>query len=164
MSGTDLQDHAPKRNRGRFQFSLKTLLCVVTLFAVLLSAWTSWDSLPGTFRRDGNGFPHGTGVDRHFYSTGELQIEDRYDRGLMTSSTWYRRDGSEIASCTYTKEKGGVSYYLGETGKIWCKTPYKYSQARGGYVADGEAEYYNPDGSISRKSIFRDGVEVSAAK
>ena len=159
MTASDTQPAESKPKRRWFQYGLTTLLGGVTLCVLVLSVWASWDYLPGTFRHDANGFPHGTGVARYFYSTGELQIEERYCNGLITSTTWYRRDKSVIDSCTYDRERGGVGYYLRDDGTIKVKMQYKYSPSARDYVADGVAEYYNPDGSVSRTVVFRDGHE-----
>ena len=130
------------------------------IFCVLwLGLLLGWDYLPGTFRLDKDGFPHGTGAARYFYSTGELQIEEQYRNGLITKATWYRRDKSVIDSCTYDKERGGIGYYLRDDGTIRVRMQYKYDPANRSYVADGVAEYYNPDGSVSHRAMFREGHE-----
>ncbi len=71
---------------------------------VSLSFVTLWDAIPGTFYRDGRGFPHGTGTGEYSYENGNLMPREWYFRGRLHRATWYKPDGVEIATEKYTKE------------------------------------------------------------
>lgn len=105
---------------------LKTLLGIVTLAALAIGLYTNWDAIPGTYHKNENGFPRGTGVAEYRYDNGSLMLREWYYRGLIYRSTWFTPDGREIATETFTKASGGVGYYLRQDGTIRSKYTYEY--------------------------------------
>lgn len=152
------------RPTGRWRFSLRTLLLGMSLTAALLAGWLARDYLPGTIRRTPNGFPRGTGAERYYYPNGALKVEEYYRNGLLVSATWYRPDGSRVASSEFDVQRGGDGYYLRDDGTIKKKVHYKYHADQDGpiYVADGPATDYRPDGTVERRLVYRDGQEVAS--
>jgi antitoxin component YwqK of YwqJK toxin-antitoxin module len=132
----------------------------VALCGCLLGAWACRDFMPGTLRRDGNGFAHGTGTERFFYASGPIREEDDYRNGVAVRSRWYRPDGSLVASSEFDVQNGGLGYFLREDGSVRETVHYRYSTHNRQYLADGVATFYNPDGSINRTSEFRGGIEL----
>ena len=128
------------------QFRPRTLLLSIAAITVVLGLVISWDAIPGTFYRDKNGFPHGTGQAEWMYDDGSLMIREWYFRGPCYRSTWFKPDGTEIATETYDKKSGGVGYYLRQDGSIKCKCVYEYSPEDNLYVAAGSPVYYDRDG------------------
>lgn len=128
------------------QFRLRTFLIAVAGIAMILASIVSWDAIPGTYYIDEKGFPHGTGTAEYTYDDGSLMIRERYFRGLCYRSTWFKPDGTEIATETYDKKSGGIGYYLRQDGSIKCKCTYRYSPEDNLYVAAGAPVYYDRDG------------------
>jgi hypothetical protein len=129
------------------RFRLKTLLLAVAFIALILCAITYWDAIPGTYYRDGNGFPHGTGQAECLYDDGSLMIREWYSRGLIYKATWFKPDGTEIATETYDKASGGIGYYLRQDGSIKSKYTYEYSPDDQLYVSAGVPVYYDRKGN-----------------
>ena len=125
------------------RFRLRTIFVVVTLVALILCLCIYWDAIPGTFYTDNNGFTHGTGQWEHFYDDGSLMIREHYFRGLIFESTWFKPDGTELATETYDKTSGGVGYYLRQDGSIKSKYTYEYSPADNLYIGAGQPVYYD---------------------
>ena len=125
------------------KFRLKTLLGVVTLAAIGFGLYTNWDAIPGTYYRNENGFPRGTGVAEWHYDDGTLMIREWYYRGLIYQSTWFTPDGREVATEQYDKSSGGVGYYLRQDGTIRSKYTYEYMPDINMYGNAGGAVYYD---------------------
>ena len=145
----------------RFRFRLRTLLVLVAICAALLCFWLNWKFIPGTYYRDTSGFPHGTGSTTYQYDSGQLMLREWYSGGLIYRSTWYRPDGTEIATEDYSKQSGGVGYYLRQDGTIKSKYTYAYSPDDNSYFADGEVTEYNADGTVAKMLQYKDGSDVS---
>lgn len=143
-----------------FRYSLRSLLLALTACALALGVWLNRDLIPGTLYRDENGFSHGTGTATYNYDNGQLMLKEWYLRGLIYRATWYRPDGTEIATEEYDKTTGGVGYYLRQDGTIRSKYTYSYSASDHLYVADGDAILYRADGSVEKVVRFADGVGV----
>jgi hypothetical protein len=152
-----MDENLPKPRRW-FRFSLRTVFVLVTLLATSLGLWSNWDYIPGTIRVDDNGYSHGTGTLRYFYEKGTPRITEHYRNGILTHSTWYRPDGSVVASSEFDVRSGGVGYYLYSNGNIRVKMTYHFSPVERLFIADGPATYYHVDGSIERTVEFRDGA------
>lgn len=142
------------------RFRLRTLFLIVLLVSLALGVFLNWERIPGTFYRDANGFPHGTGTATYNYDSGELMIRELYYCGLIYRSTWYRPDGTEIAIEEYDKHSGGVGYYLRQDGSIRSKYSYAYSPTDDTYFAHGEVTEYNVDGSVKSTAQYINGSEV----
>ena len=113
--------------------------------------WLSYRSVP--FYRDEDGFPHGTGVEQVSYSSGAPKIVTLFRRGQHVTTTWYLPDGSE-AFITEWHDGQGLWYWFDDVGVL------KQScNMKNGY-AEGVLSYYNPDGSIAKKVLMEEGVEV----
>jgi len=138
---------APEREfGGPVRYRLRTLLIVVTLAALACAAFTYWDAIPGTYRKNENGFARGTGVDEYRYDSGVLMIREWYYRGLIYRSTWFTPEGNEIATETYDKATGGVGYYLRQDGTIRSKYTYEYMTDLNVYGNAGNPIYYDASG------------------
>jgi hypothetical protein len=148
--------------RPWFAFSLRTMFAGITLVCCSLGAWLAWDYIPGTIRVSDRGYPRGTGTVRYNYPSGSIMLEEYFRNGLIIRATWYRPDGSVLASSELDVKRGGDGYYLRDDGTIKQKCHYKYDHDEFGgyYVPDGPAVIYKPDGSIDREFVYRDGVEV----
>lgn len=120
------------------KFHLRTLLGVVTLFALLFTLYANRDAIPGTYHKDDRGLSHGTGEAQYFYDNGALMIREWYYRGLIYRSTWFTPDGREIATETFDIKSGGVGYDLRQDGTIRSKFTSKYVPAENVY---GNAEF-----------------------
>lgn len=145
----------------RLQFRLRTILLLVAVCAVVLGVWLNWHYIPGTFYKDGSGFPHGTGTTTYDYDSGQLMLKEWYFGGLIYRSTWYRPDGTEIVTEEFSKKTGGVGYYLRQDGTIKSKFTYRYTPPPyPGYIAHGEATFYSTDGTIEKVVQYDDGSEV----
>lgn len=129
------------------KYGLKTLLLVVSVVAIILASSLYWDAIPGTFYKDSRGFPHGTGQAEYFYDAGPLMLREHYYRGLVYEITWYKPDGSEIATETFHKETGGTGYYLRQDGTVKSKHVYHYSHEDRGYFGDGSPTIYDQLGN-----------------
>ena len=129
------------------RFRLRTLLFAVAVIAVALCLVIYWDAIPGTYYKDERGFPHGTGRAEYSYEDGSLMIREWYFRGLIYRSTWFKPDGTEIATETYDKTSGGIGYYLRQDGTIKSKYTYEYSPEDNLYVNAGSPVYYDRSGN-----------------
>lgn len=147
-----------------FRYSLHSLLLGVTACAMALGVWLNRDMIPGTLYHDGNGFPHGTGMETYTYDTGQLMLKEWYRRGVIYQATWYRPDGTEIATEKYDKKTGGVGYYLRQDGTISCKYTCSYRPSDRLYVADGDATFYRVDGTVEKVVKFANGVEATPGR
>ena len=74
------------------------MLLLVAACAVLLGISLNWEYIPGTYYRDSNGFPHGTGTTTYDYASGQRVKKEWYRGGLIYRAAWYRPDGTEIAT------------------------------------------------------------------
>jgi antitoxin component YwqK of YwqJK toxin-antitoxin module len=118
------------------------------------------DYIPGTFYRDQRGFPHGTGTERFFYRSGAVMEETWNVAGVPRQTTWYRPDGSVVASSKFSMETGGVGYYLREDGSIRMKVHYIFRPSDRLFIADGEATHYDEQGQVVKVVQYRDGTPV----
>ncbi len=82
------------------------------------------DGLPphgrGTFARDENGFPSGTGWQAYLYPTGQVKLREAYVEGVLQRSIWYRPDGSIVATTDWQRGSG-TGYELRDDGSILWK-------------------------------------------
>lgn len=129
------------------RYRLRTPLLAVAITAIVLCSIVYWDAIPGTYHKDCNGFPHGTGQAEYFYNDGSLMIREWYFRGLIYKSTWFKPDGTEIATERCDKRSGGIGYYLRQDGTIKSKYTYKYSPEDGLYISAGSPVYYDRKGN-----------------
>jgi len=129
------------------RYRLRTLLLAVAIIAIILCSIIYWDAVPGTYHKDPNGFPHGTGQAEYQYDDGSLMIREWYFRGLIYKATWFKPDGTEIATETYDKASGGIGYYLRQDGTIKSKYTYEYSPEDRLYVNAGFPVYYDRNGN-----------------
>jgi len=132
------------------KFKLRTQFVVVTVIALLLGLWLNWDAIPGTFYKTPNGIPRGTGTTEYKYDDGSLMLREWYYRGLPYKSTWFKPDGSELATELFDKKSGGIGYYLRQNGTIKSKHAYEYEYDHdfgfGMYYSVG-ATYYDKQGN-----------------
>lgn len=128
------------------RYRLRTLIVLVTLVAFAIAAYSYWDAIPGTYHKNENGFPRGTGVAEYHYDDGSLMIREWYFRGLIYRSTWFTPDGRELATETYDKATGGVGYYLRQDGTIRSKYTYEYMPDVNMYGNAGKPVYYDASG------------------
>lgn len=105
----------------------------------------NWDAIPGTFYKDRNGFPHGTGTTEYKYDDGSLMLKEWYYRGLIYKATWFKPDGTELATETFDKKSGGVGYYLRQDGTIRSKHTFEYD-ARENLYSGVDILYYDKTG------------------
>ena len=127
---------------------------VVTTGAGVWYVWTQTAGRELYF--DEQGVAHGSGVTETRYRSGALMAEERYERGRLARSTWYRPDGSLVARTDW-KNGTGLGYYLREDGSVRARMQYVDG------VAHGQAVYYTPEGHVERFAEFRDGTEVTAS-
>ena len=135
--------------RERIVVSVASVLTIVLPIAVCVT----WEYIPGTYRRDENGLPHGTGAMRYYYPSGNLKLCELYFAGNLTESTWYHPNGSEIA-ITKWQDGCGVGYYVREDGTIRTKMEFVDG------LAHGIGMYYNRDGTVNCEVRFKHGVPV----
>jgi hypothetical protein len=136
-----------------------TLLPVAVVGALVgLVVLSAWEYIPGTLCCDANGFPHGTGKKEYYYDSGALMIEEWYRAGVQTKTTWYRPDGTHIATSAFDKETGGVGLFLRQDGSIRCQMHFRYSPSEKLYLAHGTATDFAPDGSVVKTVEYRDGA------
>lgn len=143
---------------GVRRFSDKLLPVAVVGALVGLLVLSAWEYIPGTLCCDANGFPHGTGKKEYYYDSGALMIEEWYRAGVQTKTTWYRPDGTHIATSAFDKETGGVGLFLRQNGSIRRRVRFRYSPSEKLYLAHGTATDFAPDGSVVKTVEYRDGV------
>jgi hypothetical protein len=119
-----------------------------------------WEYIPGTYHRNSQGFPRGTGERAYYYECGALMAEEWYRAGILTKATWYRPDGSTLGTERFDVATGGVFYSLRENGNIKCRMPCSYSPADRMFMAEGTVTYYAPDGRVERVVEYRNGSTV----
>ena len=142
------------------RYRLRTLLIAITTVCVLLGLWRVWEYLPGTFYRDQQGFPHGTGTARYYYGSGAPKSAEWHVAGVVRRVTLYRPDGSEIITTSFDKTHGGIGYFVTEDGTIIMKAPCKYDPSSRQFLAHGEAVVYDEDGNVVKTVRYQDGVEI----
>ena len=142
------------------RYRLRTLFLITTVIALLLGLWCWRDYLPGTFHRDANGFPHGTGVEEFHYQSGQLQSRMWHRAGIPTRAVWYRPDGTVIADVKMDTKTGGDNLYLREDGSIERRIPFKYDPHEREFFAEGQATHYGEKGNIIGTSEYRHGVKI----
>jgi len=128
-----------------------SIALVVMGFGLL--AWYLSGYMPGTFSRDKNGVPYGTGWTYYYYESGELMLEEKFVAGKGQYSRWFRPDGSVVAETNWVDESG-VGYYLHEDGSIRARMLYVNG------LAHGTAVYFDTDGSVIREVMFHEGHEA----
>ncbi len=122
------------------------VLIAVVAIAMVVCLIVYWDAIPGTYHEDENGFPHGTGQREYLYDDGSLMIREWYFRGLIYRATWFKPDGTEIATETYDKKSGGIGYFLRQDGTIKSKYVFVYSPEDNLFVSASRPIYYDRDG------------------
>ncbi len=131
------------------------LIGLACLVVAGIAAILFWDAIPGTFFRDSNGFPHGTGRAMYKYRAGGIQLVEDYSRGKLVRSEWFKPDGASIHVTNWNKESG-VGLYLREDGSIRKRMFYVAG------VADGPVIYYAEDGTtVIGEAVFKGGVRIS---
>lgn len=129
--------------------SITVGVLVLAIFGVYVAGY-----MPGTIRRDANGFMHGTGWWRYRYDSGTLKLEEHYSAGQLSLSRWFRRDGSLIAE-THWHDGDGVGYFLRDDGTVRVKMEFRDGKA------NGKAIYYKEDGvTVDHMADFDNGHEV----
>lgn len=123
------------------------LICVLVVLRVYV--------LPGIvpLHQDSSGQFHGTGMKTYHYESGAVVLEEQYRRGDLVHSKWFRPDGSMLRE-TKWQNGDGVGYFLFQDGTIRVQMSFS------NHIADGEAIYFNEDGTEKRRAMFRAGQEV----
>jgi antitoxin component YwqK of YwqJK toxin-antitoxin module len=127
---------------------------LIILVVIAGIVWAFWDYFPGTLRQDAQGERHGTGVQRYFYQSGKLMLEERYRAGRLMRSTWYDPTGKEIQQTDWING-AGEGIYLREDGSIRKRVPYRNG------LAEGKAISYAPDGTVESEIWYSQGKRVS---
>jgi antitoxin component YwqK of YwqJK toxin-antitoxin module len=112
-----------------------------------------YDAFPGTLRFTDEG-PRGTGVATYVYPGRALKLRERYVRGQIQKSEWFRPDGTLIQTTNWV-DGAGEGIYLRDDGSI--KTRMNYIKG----LAEGTATYYAPDGTVTGSAEFQNGSRVS---
>ena len=133
--------------------------CAIALFGfvtifICLAIWAASGHMPGTLYFDVSGEAHGAGTELYRYDNGELMLRERYIAGKIVESTWYKPDGTLVATEEWEDETG-VGYYLRQDGSIRVKMTY----VKG--LAHGPATYYTEDGAIEKVVEFINGKEAA---
>src|SRR5256885_15406142 len=100
------------------KYRLRTLFLITTVIALLLALWQWRGYLPGTFNRDANGFPHGTGVEEFNYEPGQLHSRWWHRDGIPVRVAWYRPVGSVIADIKMGITMGGEHLCISADGSV----------------------------------------------
>ena len=148
-------------------FGIKTLLVLLALAAIVCAVVVNWEYVPGTYYRDGRGFPHGTGWAYNYaYKDGGLMAKEYYRAGELIEQIWFKPDGGIFAISTFHRDGVNVGYYLREDGSVRSMVQYRYRHKDRMYVADGTTVCYRPDGSFDHIQEYRDGelIEPNANK
>ena len=138
-------------------FVLVGALCGLVILAV-------WEYIPGTYCCDGRGFPHGTGKRDYYYDSGALMMEEWYRAGVPTKTSWYRPDGTHIATSVFDKETGGVGLFLRQDGSVRRQMRFRYSPSEKCYVAHGTTTDFAFDGSVVKTVEYRDGAPAEGQR
>jgi antitoxin component YwqK of YwqJK toxin-antitoxin module len=148
-----MRDMTPKQmNRASNILAILTLALVVSGAALYFGGY-----VPGTIKKDSDGFIRGTGKWLHHYKSGDVMLEEHYFAGRLQSSRWFRPDGSLVAE-TRWRSGDGVGFFLRQDGTIRAKMEFRNERAH------GTATYFLDDGvTVERVAEFRDGVEVAVA-
>jgi antitoxin component YwqK of YwqJK toxin-antitoxin module len=127
------------------------LLLAMVIIAV--TAFVLRGYIPGTARRDQNGFPHGTGRLETFYPSGPLRLSESILNGEPVTSVWYRPDGSVFAKTDW-QAGTGTGYELYDDGSLQLVIPFQDG------LAEGVAIEYEPDGREKRRKQYQKGQSV----
>lgn len=131
------------------------VVAVLVLSAALAVIY--YDYIPGTLSFDHEGFPRGTGTRTFPYPSGQPRVTEKYVAGYLKRTSWFREDGSLVVE-TIWKQGSGPMYIVDDTGHIRAKIQHVYGKA------NGEALFYNADGSVRRRAHFVEGVERGTIK
>ncbi len=107
----------------------------------------------GTFHRDEQNVPRGTGWTHYHYETGQLMLSERYRAGELLVSRWYRPDGSLITE-TRWHNGNGLGLYLHQNGSVRA-----IHQNRDG-LAHGVGWYFDTNGQPEKLILFDRGVKT----
>jgi antitoxin component YwqK of YwqJK toxin-antitoxin module len=132
--------------RPRFIFLVCSILALLWLLLL-------WRYIPGTVRRDANGFVHGTGKLEYFYPNGKLKLDETYINGQIRVSKFYLPDGTVFATTNW-QNGTGLEYGLNDDGSIRVVIPYRNG------LAEGWAIEYGVDRTVSRRILYRNGERV----
>jgi antitoxin component YwqK of YwqJK toxin-antitoxin module len=102
---------------------------------------------------DHEGNVHGSGELIYKYDNGAIKLREIYKNGNLIKSTWYKPDGSELAT-TIWENGSGVGYYLRDDGSVKSKIPYKNG------LAEGIATYFDSTGKVERTAQFERGKMI----
>ena len=127
-----LLDRRARRQHSRVRQVARVALLVVAVAGL----WALWDYLPGTIHRDASGFPHGTGWLHSAYRGGRPLADEWYFNGIPKQTTWYRPDGSTVATTDWDDETGGDFYFLDAAGTVSQVTHCVYSPSNHSFVPD----------------------------
>ncbi len=156
VAGQRRWPEAELNRQGASQIPMRRIVAAVSIALVVMGfgllAWYLSGYMPGTFFRDENGNPYGTGWTYYYYESGELMLEEKFVAGKGQYSRWFRPDGSVVAETNWVDESG-VGYYLREYGSIRARMLYVYG------LAHGTAVYFDTDGSVIREVMFHEGHE-----
>ena len=109
----------------------------------------------GSIKEDTNGLIVGTGWRYYYYNNNKLQIKEAYINGKLVFSSWFRPDGTLLASQQWV-DGIGVQYFLWDNGQIKTRMPMV------NWKANGVATYYSSDGKINRTVEYKDGKPTGA--
>ncbi len=136
-------------------------VAAVGLMCISAGIWFAWNHIPGTVRFTSDGNVRGTGTLRRYYPSGAIKVEAYHVNGLLIRDTFYRPDGSVIATSAFDLDRGGTFYSVCDDGTVECKLHCKFRPGESGstppLVADGLMVVYKPDGSIDEVRAYRDG-------
>ena len=137
----------PKANPRRLEMAL----IIVTIVGVAL-ATIYYDHFPGTLAVDSEGIVRGSGERVTPYRNGQPRVTEKYIAGYLRGMKWHRSDGTLVIESAW-KQGSGDMYVVDEDGTIRAKVPYVLG------IPNGEATFFNPDGSIKRTGQFVEGIE-----
>lgn len=135
-----------------------TKIVVVLGIVVLLgTAAIIAPSVPGTMiqNRDGD-IVWGTGVVRHYYKAAPAQpkLVERYSRGRLARSEWFKPDGTLILATDWTHDGQGWGLFLREDGSVRTKMHFKNHLAE-----ESTKSWFDPAGNEVTKEAFSVGEE-----
>ena len=130
------------------------LVCLIAVAAMLsVLTWYKSGYMPGTLRTDPRSkLKQGTGAELQTYDSGNVKATHSYLAGHLRTSTWYRPDGSVVATTRWSHEQPGTSYFLREDGSI-----YATMECNNG-VANGTAVFFDKRETILVQTEYCNGV------
>ena len=132
---------------------ISRFILVVCCTLALVSLVLFRGYIPGTIKRDANGFVHGTGKLEYFYPNGKLKLDETYLNGQIRVSKFYLPVGTVFATTNW-QNGTGLEYGLNDDGSLRVVIPYRNG------LAEGWAIEYGVDRTVSRRILYRNGERV----